>query len=271
MKTLIPVVSLLLASCTTYLGKQKFEHQKDAFYAGNTEERQKGEVYIPEGKGPFPGVVVVHGGGWDSRDFEDMNSVSKSLASHGFVVYNINYRLAPKHRHPAPIEDLKTALAYFKKNADKFKLDPKRIGLWGYSSGGHTVSSYALLHAGQEDLKVQAVVAGGTPFDFTWYDQSPIIKSYLGKLRDDMLKEYYAASPMFMVTDQAPPFYLYHAKEDKLVEFAQSMAFAARLKSHSVPVETHKIGWWGHATALIFSEEAVVEGIKFMQKRLNEK
>lgn len=268
MKFSLSMITALLLSCTTHQGDKKFQKPKEAFYTQNQNERQKGEVYVPEGAGPFPGIVLVHGGGWYSRDYRDMNSIAKSLAGHGFVVYNINYRFAPEHLHPAPIDDLKTALTYFKKNAADFKLDTKRIGLWGYSSGGHIVSDYALTFAHDEAYKIQAVVAGGAPFDFTWYDQSPIINKYMGGFRDKKLSEYYAASPMYKITRGAPPFFLYHARNDKLVEYAQAMAFEARLKSFDVPVNHHEIGWWGHATAFMFSEAAVVAGVNFLEGKL---
>lgn len=192
-----------------------------------------------------------------------MNSIAVSLASHGFVVYNINYRLAPEFKHPAPIEDLGEALKFFKAHAIEYKLDSERIGLWGYSCGSHISAYYALTNPG-----IKAVVAGGSPMDFTWYPHSPIISKYMGKERDEMLDEYFDASPMYKVTSKAPPFFLYHAENDKLVEFAQSSAFEAQLKKHRVPVKLHKIGWWGHATAFIFSEESVIKGVNFLKKSL---
>ena len=268
MKSLLTLATMLLLSCTTHTGDQKYSKTVNAFYTPENTERQKGDLYIPEGAGPFPGVVLVHGGGWDSRSLDDMNSIAKSLASHGFVVYNINYRLSPEFHHPAPIDDLGVALKFFRDNSTKYKLDPKRIALWGYSCGSHISAFYALTHAKDPELKVQAVVAGGSPMDFTWYPHSPIISKYMGKQRDEMLEQYFAVSPMYMVTKEAPPFFLYHAEDDKLVEFAQSAAFEAQLKKHNVPVELHKIGWWGHATAFIFSEQSVIKGIDFLKKRL---
>lgn len=268
MNALLLALSFLFISCTTNLGDNHYRLIKNSYYTSAKEERQMGEVYIPTGQGPFPGVVLVHGGGWNSRSLSDMNSVAQSLASHGFVVYNINYRLAPKHLHPAPIIDLENALIFFKNHAKEYNLNPKRIGLWGYSSGGHITSYYALIHAKDKERKVQAVVAGGTPFDFTWYPNSPIFNKYMGGHRDKMLTQYFDASPAFKISSEAPPFYLYHAEEDKLIEFAQSTSFEAKLRAANVPVERHDIGWWGHATAFVFSEEAVVEGINFLKKKL---
>lgn len=254
-------------SCASYMGKEKYEIKEKVFYTQALNERQMGAIFIPKKNGPLPGVILIHGGGWNSRSYEDMNSVAKSLASHGYTVFNINYRFAPKDLHPAPINDLTLAMDYFKAHASELKLDPSRIALWGYSAGGHIASYYALTNSNSSS-NVQAVVSGGAPYDFTWYPYSPIIKKYMGDYRDKCLNAYIEASPVFKITESAPPFFLYHAIEDKLVEFAQSTSFEARLKTFNIPVERHQVSWWGHATTFIFSNASVKKGIQFLEKHL---
>lgn len=256
-----------IASCTSYPGPQKYKVLKNVQYGQEGKSELIGEVYIPQQEKKAPGVLLVHGGGWRSGSYKDMRSIAHSLAGHGFVVFNINYHLNKSFRHPSPIKDLSFALDHFKENAKKYNLQKDNIGLWGYSSGGHTVTYFALTNAGTENA-VQAVVAGGTPFDFTWYPKSPYIKSYMGFYRDAGLEAYYEASPAYKVTEKAPPFFLYHAKKDDLVEHAQSTAFEARLKRHNIPVTRHDIGFWGHTTAFIFSTKAVVKGIEFLEEVL---
>lgn len=268
MKALSLMMATLFTSCASYKGKQTYRVEENLLYAGVDSERQKADLYIPSAAGPHPGVVLVHGGGWKSRSRADMTTIATSLASHGFVVLNINYRFVPHHKHPAPIVDLEVALKYFRSRSQDIKLDPSRVGVWGYSSGGHTVSYYALTHALDPEKKVQAVVAGGAPFDFTWYPHSPYIKGYMGKYRDEMLKEYFDASVTSKVTKDAPPFFIYHAEQDKLVEYAQATALEARLKEQGASVEVHKINFWGHATAFALSDEAVKEAVKFLKDKL---
>jgi acetyl esterase/lipase len=267
-KTTESLLLTLLFSCASHPGYQDFDILRNIHYTENKIERQEADVYIPEGKGPFPGVILVHGGGWKSRDRTDMDSIAKSLASNGFSVLNINYRFAPEYLHPAPINDLERALIFFKKNNTKFKLDPHRVGLWGYSSGGHTVSYFALTKASDAELRVEAVVSGGAPYDLTWYPESPYIKGYMGEFRDKLLKEYFDASVTSWVTEEAPPFFLYHAENDDLVEYAQATALEARLKLKKVPVSVHKIKFWGHATAFAISDLPVKRGIKFLKRNL---
>ncbi len=263
MKLNILALLFVLTSCASYKGPQSYTVVSNVYYTSQKIERQQGDVYVPKGEGPFPGVVLVHGGGWQLRDRDDMESIAKSLAGHGFVVFNINYRLAPKFRHPTPVDDLASALSHLRDNAALYRLNVQKIGLWGYSSGGHTVSYYALVRGG-----VQAVVTGGAPYDFMWYPQSPYIKSYTGAYRNDDLETYAEASVVDKVTETSPPFFIYHAKEDRLVEFAQATNFEARFLALKRPVKRHDISWWGHAFAFALNDEAVEKGVKFLQKNL---
>lgn len=269
MKFLLLVSILFLCSCANFEGPKKFNTLEKINYSTSfNDERHLSEAYIPEGPGPFPAVIVVHGGGWSSRSYEDMRSVSKSLASHGFSVLSINYRLAPEAKHPAPIEDLKEAWKHFLANGEKYKIDRKKLALWGYSSGGHISSYYALTNRDPE-TKLSAVVAGGTPFDLTWYPFSPYINKYLGKFRDQMLNEYVEASPVSHIHKDAPPFFMYHGLQDKLVEPAQSASMQAKLKMAGVEAHLHLVNFWGHSNTFIFSDESVEKGIRFLKEKMD--
>lgn len=262
----LTLAMIFFSSCASYIGSTKYDTQTNLQYNSilYDEDRSLADIYIPKAQGEFPGVIVVHGGGWKSRSKEDMDLVSKSLASHGFVVMNINYRLAPKFKHPAPVDDLEIAHQYFLDNATKFKLDPKKIALWGYSSGGHTVSLYALTRS----KSVQAVVSGGAPYDLTWYTHSPYVKAYTGFYRDEAFKTYIDASPVNHVGEKPTPFFLYHAINDNLVEHSQTTAFEARLMMNKIPVERYDIGFWGHGFAFAFSSQALEKGVQFLEKIL---
>lgn len=260
---------ILFAGCASYKGKEAFK-EETFFYTEANDVRQSGEAYTPVNGTNLPGVIMVHGGGWDSRDYGDNRSIARSLASHGYSVININYRFPPKHLHPAPIEDLKLALHWFKKNAAKFRLNPEKIGLWGYSAGGHIVSLYALQNIGTPD-GVQAVVSGGAPYDLTWYTHSPIIGPYIGGIRDKKLEEYFNASPAWNIHKGAPPFFIYHAQKDKLVEYAQATSFEARMKREGNWIKRYRVPFWGHAFAFIFSDRAVEKGVNFYDKFLKGK
>lgn len=253
----------LVSSCASYKGKIPFKTEK-FFYTDARSERQSGEAYIPEVGENLPGMVVVHGGGWKSRSLKDIRSIGESLASQGYTVININHRF---NKHPAPIEDLETAIEWFKQNASRMKVNKDKIGLWGYSSGGHIVALYALQKIGTPKA-VQAVVAGGAPYDLTWYTHGSLVPAYIGERRDLKLKEFFEASPSYHVKAGAPPFFLYHGSRDNLVSYSQMTAFEAKLRLHQNFVKRHKVPFWGHANTFILYDEAVKKGVKFLDTHL---
>ncbi len=109
-----PLLIAVLTSCASYKGNQNFKKIENIYYTDSKIERQQGDLYIPDGR-DLTLVILVHGGGWKSRNRSDMDSIAKSLASQGFAVFNMNYRFVPEHLHPSPIDDLGTAIDYLEK------------------------------------------------------------------------------------------------------------------------------------------------------------
>ena len=134
----------LLGFCSSSLAKEyKYERTKNIVYKEIDDETLKLDAYIPEGDGPFPAILVVHGGAWRLGSKGQLAMYARSLAKRGFVCFAINYRLAPKHKSPAQTEDCRDAVRWVRQNGHKYKADPKRIGAMGYSAGGHLVSMLA--------------------------------------------------------------------------------------------------------------------------------
>src|SRR3954464_11182479 len=134
----------------------------DLEYGTAAGESLKLDAYIPDGPGPFPAVILVHGGGWNAGDKSGgpkkgyMAPMHEPLEKAGFAWFSINYRLAPKHPYPACIEDVETAIRWVKANAAKYHLDSLRIALSGESAGGHLVQ-LAMVRA-DESTRMAAVV-----------------------------------------------------------------------------------------------------------------
>src|SRR5579871_6755464 len=113
----------------------------DIEYARASGESLKLDASIPDGPGPFPAAILVHGGGWVAGDKEQyIIYIFDPLSRAGFAWFSINYRLAPKHKFPAAMEDTEAAIRFVKANAKKYKVDTSRIALIGESAGGHIVS-----------------------------------------------------------------------------------------------------------------------------------
>src|SRR4029079_8442821 len=95
-------------------GEEKFTVTNSIPYVQRGETSLLADVYVPKGEGPFPGVLVVHGGAWMAGNKSRMAQTSKLLAEHGYTSVSINYRLAPQYVWPAQIEDCKTAVRWMR-------------------------------------------------------------------------------------------------------------------------------------------------------------
>lgn len=228
------------------------------------------DIHRPSDEKIYPGVILVHGGSWGGRSREDMSGIAEFLASHGFVVMNLSYRFAPKHRYPAQVEDVHDAIGWFKSQAEKFKVDPTRLGGWGYSAGGHLISQWAFLESKkQQSPALQAIVSGGAPYDLSWYPFSPIITHLLDGFRDQRIQEYKEASPINHISPYAPPMFLIHAEQDRLVEAVQSSNLQNKLRDVGVQAELSLVSYWGHAWTFLMADEATLAGLDFLKKKLS--
>ena len=90
-----------------------------------------------EGDGPFPAVLVIHGGAWRQGNKADVRQILPQFAKRGYVAISPQYRFCPKDTFPAQVHDVKAAVRWLKTNAKKYKVDPERIGAIGFSAGGH--------------------------------------------------------------------------------------------------------------------------------------
>src|SRR5262249_29542197 len=116
------------------------------------------DAYVPEGDGPFPAAIVVHGGGFVNGDKQTyVKPLFDPLTDANFAWFTINYRLAPNHKYPAAVEDVESAIRYVRSHAAQYKVDPNRIALIGESAGGHLVSMVGARN--KPDARVNAVVS----------------------------------------------------------------------------------------------------------------
>ncbi len=239
------------------------EFRADIEYGRVGDERLLLDVNVPDGAGPFPVAILVHGGGWsrgDKRsvppgDSADITPWFAPLTAAKFTWFSINYRLAPAHRWPEGFEDLQTAIRWVKAHAAEFKGDPSRIALFGHSSGGHVVCLAATLV--DDSTRVQAVV-GFAPV--TNHEQELPIRGGLGTSLQDLLNRpkeltpesvglLRELSPINHVRPGLPPFLLIHGEADKSVPIQQSYDFQAKLRANGMPCELIVIPGAPHALA----------------------
>lgn len=210
------------------------------------------DASVPEGDGLRPGVILIHGGGWSGGRREDMAFLFAPLEKAGFAVFTISYRLAPEHRWPACIEDVKTAIRWVKANGSFYKADPERIALIGYSAGGHLATLAAVRADATE--RAAAVVGFAPPTDHEADNErrgglSPSMQKLLDRppeLTEETRATLRSISPITYVNAGLPPFLLIHGTEDNSVPYSQSIHFMAKLKHYNAPCELITIEGAGH-------------------------
>lgn len=216
------------------------------------------DANVPDGAGPFPTVILVHGGGWRNGDKNKfITPLFAPMTKAGFTWFTINYRLAPAHRWPACADDVERAIRWVKANAAQYKADPKRIALVGESAGGHLVSYVGVRGAGE--TSVAAVVPIYAPHDLEFHAKNrnalgPSLSALfnLTELNDDAAKTLRSASATTYLRKGLPPFLQLHGTKDAQVDYVQSVKFQERMKALgntcdliTIPDGAHGMGGWG--------------------------
>ena len=209
---------------------------------------------------PRPVVVVVHGGGWTEGDKREFSALSRHLASGGYVVANVSYRLAPRWTFPTPQEDLLSAIRYIKDLETTHGVDPTRFGLLGRSVGGQI----ALLAAyTSTDPAIRAVVSMYGPTALRWghanparagvIDSSGVLEAYLGGPPATHGEQYDAAEPGRFVGHLTPPTLFVHGLRDEHVSPFHAEFVSSRLIQAGVPNLVVRMPWATHGCDYVFS------------------
>lgn len=282
------LTAVTLVGCTMHVGGPSELHElpsttytyavvRDVSYAPpGWPQTLAADVFVPDSAGRLPAVLLVHGGRWESGSRAETQGIAEQLAEAGFVVVNADYRLAPAYRFPAPLHDLQLAVRWMRANADRFRIDPERIGAFGYSSGAHLVSLLATVGGddplatphGGADTRLAAVVAGGTPADLRLYGKGRGCPEFLGGTAMELPAIHALASPITHVTPDDPPMFLYHGALDDIVPVEHAKAMVAALTAAGVPAELHIVRGVGHVALAVFSGPVVTEAIHFLDRRL---
>lgn len=231
--------------------------------------------------GGLPLVVYVHGGGWQSGHtrhagaFANWPGVLALLASKGYAVASIEYRLSGEARFPAAIQDVKTSIRWLRSKSAQYGIDPTRVVIWGGSAGGQLAALAATSCkveslapefpkqgsqgppsplASQSDC-LQGLVAWYGVFDFvneplsaaTETPANSAVGKYLGCEPAACKSTAERASPVTHLDKDDPPVLLIHGEIDKVVPVAQSRAFSQALQSKKIPAKLVVINGVDHS------------------------
>jgi len=259
---------------------------------------QKLDIYLPpEGDGPFPVILHVHGGGFEMGDKRDMPFLPHLQGlDRAYAVVSANYRLSGEAVFPAGLHDLKAAVRWLRANAQTYRLDGSRIAAWGGSAGGWYVAMLCLtdgvpdledLSLGNPDVPcdVQAGVDCFGPTDFLKMDEqlaesglgvpdhggvhSPESR-FLGAKIADVPEKARRANPLTYVHRGMPPMLIQHGRIDVLVPVQQSMILARRLEEVVGPerFEFDILENAGHGDPLFHTPENMNRVFEFLDRRL---
>jgi acetyl esterase/lipase len=245
------------------------------------------DIYIPaSATGALPVVVYVHGGGWSGGGRGGVEQYAQYLTQRGYVFCSIDYRLSGVAKYPAQINDCKCAIRFLRANAAQYHIDPKHVGVWGGSAGGHLVALLGTT-SGEKRLEgdggwqdqssaVQAVVDWYGPSDLRattlsdYHNNSGIamMTGLLGGTPMDKPELAHDASPMAFVAKGDPPFLIMHGDSDSLVPVAQSQLLYDSLKAAGNDATLKIIPGAGHGGWQFFSPENVALLLGFFDKHL---
>lgn len=204
-------------------------------------------------------VIVCPGGGYAGLAPHEGKPVAQWLNTVGVAGFVLKYRLGPKYHHPVMLEDVSRAIRLVRSRAREWELDPDRIGVLGFSAGGHLAST-AVTHFDKGNAEAKDPidrVSSRPTFGVLIYPVITLEGPYShGGSRRNLLGDnpppelIDSLSSQKQVTDDTPPCFLVHTSTDTGVPFENSLMFAEALNKHHVPVELHVFDHGPHGFGL---------------------
>ena len=229
-----------------------------------SDRSEKLDLYIPQSGTHRPAIIIIHGGGWTGGDKAAARefNIGTTLAAAGYVCASVNYRLDAKDRWPTNLLDCKNAVRFLRANAEKYGIDPDRIGVIGGSAGGHLALMVAYT-ADVESLEPQQPYPGVSDRVRCVVDMYGITNLATRRKADakgnpigpatrssNLLPydeaNWRLASPVSHVTSKSPPTLILQGTADTTVDRDQSADLAKKLKENGVEHELVTLDGIGH-------------------------
>ena len=261
----------------------------------STSTAQKMDIYLPSGAGPFPVVVLIHGGAFLGGDKSGEASTAAALVANGIAAVSINYRLTSEAIFPAQIQDCKAAVRFLRANATKYNFNPDKIGSWGASAGGNlsamlgTSSGVAELEGASlgnssYSSKVTASVDWFGPINFLTMDaeaaalgfaittnsstspESKLMGAAVQTIPDQVAK----ANPTTYISSDDAAFFIQVGSVDRNIPYTQSLNFYNALKTvkGSTDVSYELLDGAGHGGSQFSATSNMAKVMTFFSKYL---
>ena len=253
-----------------------------ATFAYGPHPSQVADLYVPEGGGPFPVAVLIHGGFWRTPfDRELMEPLAEDLAARGIAAWNIDYRRVGDggggNEWRVTLDDVSASLDQLGAVSAEFPLDTDRTALIGHSAGGHLALWLAsefqvtavVSQAGVSDLfdAAHERLGLGSPREGLGVLDVPAAVEFLGGTPEQVPDRYAAASPSALLPLETPML-LVHGDEDDRVPITQSRAFADAAREAGDEVEVAEFAGMGHFEVLDPKHESWARTARFLAERL---
>jgi acetyl esterase/lipase len=227
------------------------------------------EIFTGYGPGPHTAVIVCPGGGYRNLAYEkEGTQIAEWLNIRGITAFVLTYRLTPRYHYPEPILDGYRSVRWVRTHAAEYHISPDRIGMWGFSAGGHLVGMVGTHFDDGNPQAADSIDRASDRPDF-------VISSYGGlTLQPGIAKpgamenlfvnppsreELNEISPDLHVTPRTPPFFLYATTPDQSVPVLSAVTFYTALVKAGVPAEMHIFQTGPHGTALGQSNPELAE------------
>ncbi len=203
----------------------------------------------------LPAVIFVHGGGWSSGKRQDGLKAINMLAMGGYFTATIDYRLSKEQGFPAAVHDSKAAIKFLRSNAHVLGIDPERIGIVGYSAGGHIAALVGFSTGDQfmdglingNDVPTDVVcigsISGALMPQFAKGDGKKIYEEWALQESDVTLSQ---SLPHLYLDPSDPPIYLLCGEDDQVCPVEWTHSFVDKLKQYSISYEIEIVSNQGH-------------------------
>jgi acetyl esterase/lipase len=244
------------------------------------------DVARPKSPGKYPGIVLIHGGGFSAGNRDSYLPMAIRLAQNGYVAAAVSYRLTPMVQFPLPLYDVKAAVRFLRANSSKFDVDKEHMGAIGASAGA-TWSQFLAVTRNMpqfEGTGAHREQSSSVDCAISYYGRSDMRRAYegsrnaadalpplLGGDRMNALDAHFRASPLNWVNPDSAPILAIHGTRDQNVPFEQSVWLVERLRSAGVEAELETLAEAGHGFKGADDERAFTRALDFLNRKLKPK
>lgn len=240
---------------------------KDVEYKNYEGRSLKADIYYPENSSQkYPGIILVHGGGWISGSKENERFLAQELASKGYVAMAINYSLSDDAKYPTAVEDIEDALKFLKKHRKEFSLNKNKIAIGGNSAGAQLATLVGVKNKIQAIVNIDGIVS----FIHPESEEGTYASYWFGASKSQNFELWKEASPLeYVGKNTAPTIFInssqprFHGGRDDMIKI---------LKSNKIYYEVHEIKDSPHSFWLVqpWFDETLDFTVKFLDKVLKE-